>query len=99
MSEEREQPLPAQSLPDGTLRQAIQTRHPGIGDEIQGAINTLRKIQQIAGPSARSMDEASLAAGATTDGQVGGDGQLLAPSESFGRYQIVRLLGQGAMGA
>src|SRR5262249_9069326 len=53
-----------------------------------------------AGPgSRRPLDDASIAAGATTDGSVGGDGQLLAPSESFGRYQIVRLLGQGAMGA
>src|SRR5262249_37596917 len=100
MSEEREQPLPAQSLPDGSLRDAIQTRHPGIGDEIQGAINTLRKIQQIAGARSRGpVDDASIAGGATTDGSVGGDGQLLASSESFGRYQIVRLLGQGAMGA
>jgi serine/threonine protein kinase len=95
MSQESEQPAPDQSL-----RDALQTRHPGINNEIQGAINTLRKIQQIAGPSSRApRDEPSIASHATTDGSVGSDGQFLAPSESFGRYQIVRLLGQGAMGA
>src|SRR5262245_10461073 len=91
---------PEQPPPDQTLRQAIQTRHPGIGDEIQGAINTLRKIQQIAGPGARrGLDNASITAGETTDGSAKGEGELLAVSESFGRYQIVRQLGQGAMGA
>jgi serine/threonine protein kinase len=86
--------------PDKSLGNALHTRHPGIGNEIQGAINTLRKIQQIAGPGSRgALDESSVANGATTDGSVGSDGQLLAPSESFGRYQIVRLLGKGGMGA
>jgi serine/threonine protein kinase len=99
MSQGPEQ-VPEQPLPDQTLRQAIQTRHPGIGDEIQGAINTLRKIQQIAGPSGRrGLDDASFTAGETTDGSAKGEGELLAVSESFGRYQIVRQLGQGAMGA
>jgi serine/threonine protein kinase len=91
---------PEPSPPQDSLRDAIRTQHPGIGDEIQGAINTLRKIQRIAGPgSGRPLDEASIAAGATTDGLVGSGGQMLAPSESFGRYQVVRQLGQGAMGA
>ncbi len=92
---------PEQPLPDESLRQAIQTRHPEIGDEIQGAINTLRKIQKIAGTGTpgRVLEERGGAAGATTDGLVDSNGQVLAPSESFGRYQIVRLLGQGAMGA
>src|SRR5262249_54971198 len=92
-------PEPDQSHPDDSLRQAIQTRHPGISEEIQGAIITLRKIQQIAGPGSRSPMEPALLAGANAEGSVGRDGQMLAPSESFGRYQIVRLLGQGAMGA
>jgi serine/threonine protein kinase len=33
------------------LRTAIQSQHPGIADEIEGAINTLRKLRMIAGPS------------------------------------------------
>lgn len=91
---------PDQPPPDQSLRDALRTRHPEISNEIQGAINTLRKIQQITGPGVqRPLDEPGGAAGATTDGSAGGGGQLLAPSESFGRYQIVRLLGQGAMGA
>jgi serine/threonine protein kinase len=91
---------PEQQPNDQTLRQAFQTRHPGIGDEIQGAINTLRKIQKIAGPSSsRGLDDAGISAGETTDGSAKGEGELLAVSESFGRYQIVRQLGQGAMGA
>jgi serine/threonine protein kinase len=99
MSQGPEQ-VPEQPSPDQTLRQAIQTRHPGIGDEIQGAINTLRKIQQIAGPGGRrGLDDASFTAGETTDGSAKGEGEILGVSESFGRYQIVRQLGQGAMGA
>ena len=31
------------------LSQEIQTRHPGIGDEIEGAIKTLRRLKQITG--------------------------------------------------
>jgi len=92
-------PPPEQPLPEESLRQAMQTRLPGISDEIQGAITTLRRIQQIAGPSSRSPHEPVISVVGTTDGSVGSDGQMLAPSESFGRYQIVRLLGQGAMGA
>jgi serine/threonine protein kinase len=94
MSQEAEQPAPEEPL-----ARVLQTRIPGIGDEIQGAINTLRKIQQIAGPGSNpSLDDASVA-GATLDGSSAGAAQLLAPSESFGRYQVVRLLGQGNMGA
>src|SRR5437588_350143 len=37
------------SLPDDDLRRQLQTRHPGIAEEIQGAINTLRKLQDITG--------------------------------------------------
>ena len=91
---------PEQQPIDQTLRQAIQTHHPEIGDEIQGAINTLRKIQQIAGPnSPRGSADAGVNAGETTNGLAKGEGELLAVSESFGRYQIVRQLGQGSMGA
>jgi serine/threonine protein kinase len=93
---------PSQSgVPDQTLRQEIQTRHPGIANDIQGAINTLRKIQQIAGtgtPGRAGRGDAD-ATSATVDGADKGDVPLLAASETFGRYQIVRLLGQGAMGA
>jgi serine/threonine protein kinase len=95
MPQKSEQPSADQSL-----RDALHTRHPGINNEIQGAINTLRKIQQIAGPGSRSpLNDPNSAPDATTDSSVRGDLQILAPSESFGRYQIVRLLGQGAMGA
>ena len=112
-----------------SLRSGIQAKHPRIADEIQGAIDTLRKLQDIAAspPPAGGMDP-----GATTDGTSGmlalpgsaakqrpgaaaagdpsrdvteaGEGETrptptLTASESFGRYQIVRLLGRGAMGA
>jgi serine/threonine protein kinase len=106
------------------VRSAIQSQHPGIADEIEGAISTLRKLQQIAGPpgSAPPTDAGEPSAAATTDGvlapppaedgaagpplTVDGDPPaagrptpLLAASDTFGRYQIVRLLGRGAMGA
>jgi serine/threonine protein kinase len=90
---------PKEPLPEHSLGQAIQTRHPGISDEIQGAINTLRKIQRIAVPNSdRLLNEQGTDAQETTDGAARG-GPLLAPGDSFGRYQIVRLLGRGAMGA
>jgi serine/threonine protein kinase len=106
---------------------AIRSRHPDIADEIQDAINTLRKLQGIAGPgvpgqeSADELIDPSLAA--TSDGTfmaparpgrgpgpidivattghqgVARDVPVLKPGEAFGRYQIVRLLGRGAMGA
>lgn len=104
-------------------QQDLQTRHPGIGDEIQGAINTLQKLQQITGTivSGSGSGEVPIPPdpGATVDGPVdaeadtdeakrvaapkrrkaGGDVPILAAGESFGRYQIVRMLGKGAMGA
>jgi serine/threonine protein kinase len=96
-----------------SLQREIQTHHPGIADEIQGAINTLQKLQQIAGtaapPSRRGNEASDLSAIATTDGtsvlgtpaKEEGEREVptLAAGESFGRYQIVRLLGRGAMGA
>jgi serine/threonine protein kinase len=110
--------------PADPLRQVIQTRHPGIADEIQDAIETLRKLQQIAGsalpePRAAAPDTDQSAV-VTSDGAArpasgaakahGGTFVLntpltpageavLDPGESFGRYQIVRQLGRGAMGA
>jgi len=81
-----------------------------MGNELQGAINTLRKLQHITGGI-------SLPSGVTDDSaratlmQTGGDNvtatlvplpafepPTLNAGESFGRYQIVRLLGKGAMG-
>jgi serine/threonine protein kinase len=108
------------------LRTAIQSQHPGIGDEIQGAINTLRKLQSIAGgPQGRAgpgdASDPSLVAtadGSSTPPAGAGSGldpsdlvdptaghagvsalPVLAAGEAFGRYQIARLLGRGAMGA
>jgi serine/threonine protein kinase len=95
-----------------SVRSAIQSQHPRIGDEIQGAINTLRKLQWIAGePAAAAADpagtddgEASIEAtsegvGATPPADAARPAPLLAARDTFGRYQIVRLLGRGAMGA
>jgi serine/threonine protein kinase len=114
-----------ESLPE-PVRLEIQTRHPGIADEIQGAIDTLRKLQLITGtiapgpppvgadkaPAATATTDATIAPSSSGDhgeakspGNAGAkqgmdrDLPVLAPSESFGRYQIVRLLGRGAMGA
>lgn len=104
-----------------SIQHLIQTQHPGIGDELQGAINTLRKLQFIAGlPQTRAgMDEAGTGTDneATRATMVPGDNMevatflgdmppielsfnapTLATGESFGRYQIVRMLGKGAMG-
>lgn len=108
-----------------SVRSAIQSQHPGIADEIEGAINTLRKLKEIAGPGApgaiplpadvgdrdlatvaltgsssvaRDAVRQSIAATQAEPDVVRGV-PILAPSSSFGRYQIVRLLGQGAMGA
>src|SRR5262245_6662044 len=95
------------------LRREIETRHPGIAGEIQDAINTLRKLQQITGttepgrPALAESSAASAAATATVTSagnsharqEVRRELAILTAGESFGRYQIVRLLGRGAMGA
>jgi serine/threonine protein kinase len=92
-----------------SLRLAIQSQHPGIAGELEGAINTLRKLQDIAGPTGAGAAVSDI--GATTDSaapDAPADHQtteaprpcpLLACNHTFGRYQIVRRLGQGAMGA
>ena len=100
------------------IQQIIQTQHPGIADELQGAINTLRKLQMIAGaPSLQELagtdnDSTRATILPTPDSNVDtylsddpsfnlnqADAPQLAAGDSFGRYQIVRLLGKGAMGA
>jgi hypothetical protein len=107
------------------LREAIQSQHPGIADEIEGAIQTLRKLKEITGtgapeplpaqgsPALFGATEALTAArfsvrdapggltAAPTEAEPhpGAEVPLLAPSTCFGRYQIVRTLGRGAMGA
>jgi serine/threonine protein kinase len=109
------------------VRSAIRTRHPEIAAEIEGAINTLRKLKEFATPEmlprpAIPEPDAGHATIALTqalsplsptplEGQTqallkteaepltGGEMPVLAASSSFGRYQIVRLLGKGAMGA
>jgi serine/threonine protein kinase len=99
--------------PPDTLRSAIHSQHPGIAEEIQGAINTLRKLQHIAGPPGSGPDATTdgTAAPGAADGGVsfltGADQApepprptpVLAANDTFGRYQIVRQLGRGAMGA
>jgi len=111
------------------VRSAIQSQHPGIADEIEGAIRTLRKLKLIAGPgtsaafalpadngvpdgatieltSARAgLSSAAPGAGgatiaATQAGPEFGRGvPIFNAGTSFGRYQIVKPLGRGAMGA
>src|SRR5262249_5462045 len=90
------------------LRSVIQTLHPNIGEEIQGAINTLRKLQGIAGEALPGSAPESAGGGTATfdaPGQGGGaepvarQAPVLTPASAFGRYQIVRQLGQGGMGA
>jgi serine/threonine protein kinase len=116
-----------QPRPSEPLRDAIQTRHPGIADEIEGAINTLRKLKEIAKPGASvdappdqhqaelvtlaltgafqappassQLEESSLIAATQAEPVTEQAVPVLAASTSFGRYQIVRLLGRGAMGA
>jgi serine/threonine protein kinase len=108
-----------------SLRSAIQSQHPAIAHEIEGAINTLRKLQEIAGPpgaarppgpdagepSAVATSAGSLAppAAESTDpmratADAGAPAArrpvpVLAAGDTFGRYQVVRQLGRGAMGA
>jgi serine/threonine protein kinase len=104
-SPEAPQPSPSESSNPEDVRRAIQTQHPGLGDDIQNAIKTLRKLQSIAGAppgvNEESRDEAALA---TADGTAGGRQDdngvpTLGAGETFGRYQISRLLGRGGMGA
>src|SRR5262245_43255773 len=83
------------------VRRAIQTQHPGIGDDISHAIRTLRKIQSITGAPVGPDDSRDESGMATSDGNRGGDNgvPVLGAGETFGRYQITRLLGRGGMGA
>ena len=106
------------------LQEAIQSQHPGIAEEIEGAIKTLRKLKEITGPGAPEPlsaeggpdqfaatealtaapggvrhAEAGLIAQTEVEPHAGAELPLLAASTGFGRYQIVRLLGRGAMGA
>jgi serine/threonine protein kinase len=106
-----------QDLPE-SVRTAILSRHPGIADDIQGAIDTLRKLQQIAGSSEAAPPAGEPSVTATTDSSPAPDdtdaksltdageppaaarpAPPLAAGNTFGRYQIVRLLGRGAMGS
>jgi serine/threonine protein kinase len=124
-SEVAAQPVSQNQDPTGRdpLHTAVQSRLPGIAEEIEGAIHTLRKLQGIAGPALLRGSEAAgssllaTAAGAqegadplaqTVDptvppdsvgGRPDGPAHTLVAGETFGRYQIVRLLGRGAMGA
>jgi serine/threonine protein kinase len=111
-----------QPKPPDPVHSAIQSRHPGIDREIDGAINVLRKLKQITGSSVvdaqapppgdpgatvahtlAATGAANLETGYLDPTEAGPgarrDVPLLAASQSFGRYQIVRLLGKGAMGA
>ena len=110
------------------LRSAIQSQHPGLPGELQQAIRTLQKLQNIAGADAPELPPIASAEstddiGATVDsavsaadteatiiGESSADGTeperlrpdraaSLAAGEAFGRYQIIRMLGRGAMGA
>jgi serine/threonine-protein kinase len=105
----------------------MQTKHPQIADEIEGAIKTLRKLKAIASsdegaaPSVEASEQLHGTIAMTNaldplpSGSTGNDTQALAvtlaepagaaeapllqASTTFGRYQIVRMLGRGAMGA
>jgi serine/threonine protein kinase len=96
------EPRSSESSNPDDVRRVIQTQHPGLGDDIQRAIKTLRKLQSIAGTpeggATESTDEAGMA---TADGpRQDDDGvPVLGAGETFGRYQITRLLGRGGMGA
>ena len=88
------------SNPDD-VRRALQTQHPGLGDDIQSAIRTLRKLQTIAGAPTGAVESADESGMATADGTRSDDNgvPILGAGETFGRYQISRLLGRGGMGA
>ena len=108
------------------LSMIIHSQHPELTDELQVAINTLRKLQRITGTpnpevysNVATSDREDSAAIATyvpdsPDGNIdetyipdGDDDELrfdtkvplFKAGECFGRYQIVRMLGRGAMGA
>jgi serine/threonine protein kinase len=98
------------------LQEVIQTQHPGIAEELQGAINTLRKLQMIAGAPLHELAAVQDSNRAThvpsPDSNIDtylsddpsfnlaqADAPVLAAGDAFGRYQIVRMLGKGAMGA
>src|SRR5260370_24609079 len=85
------------------LGYSIQSHHPGINHEIEGAISTLKKLQKIT-TSVVPIDPSALAAAAAPNAEASpqpaaGGVPMLAASDSFGRYQISRLLGRGGMGA
>jgi predicted Ser/Thr protein kinase len=125
MTPDPQPPAPQPPAAD-PLRSAIKTRHPRIAQEIEGAINTLRKLKEIAGPEGDAGTNqsggdpsATLAMAKTLEDSPSGSAQgdaedadltqaeplgaqevpLLQASSTFGRYQIVRMLGRGAMGA
>jgi serine/threonine protein kinase len=106
------------------LREAIRSQHPRIAEEIEGAIQTLHKLREIAGPFAfepapagggpaeigatealtaapTGLRDAEVRRIAETEAEPcpGAELPLLEASTCFGRYQIVRQLGRGAMGA
>lgn len=101
-----------------SLGHSIQSQLPGINDDIEGAISTLKKLQKITegtipveppeqAPSNTSENPTiDRPWGADDDdvtspgaGQAGAGVQILEAGESFGRYQISRVLGRGGMGA
>ena len=108
------------------MQASIQSRHPRIAAEIDGAIDTLRKLREITGTSAfdlgavpppgqvgppgleatQAMTAAFTIRPATlslagTEAEPEGERVMpdLSAGSSFARYQIVRSLGRGAMGA
>ena len=103
-------------------RDLLRSLHPGLGDDIDVAINTLRKLKQIADSDALVLlpdpdvgEQKTIAATAALPSPSYLDTRAVAQTQaepsprrevprlasgsSFGRYQIVRILGQGAMGA
>src|SRR5262249_1038466 len=80
---------------------SIQSQHPGINHEIEGAISTLKKLQKIT-TSVVPVDPSAAAAApnAEANAQPAAAGvPVLTAGDTFGRYQISRLLGRGGMGA
>ena len=112
--------------PTDPVQQSIKTQLPELEDDLQRAINSLRKLQSITGtltgdrfesparldlrtpltnngasnlgagvPARSILEPRNQSERAPTAQQV----RILAAGESFGRYQITRPLGKGAMGA